>query len=100
MFTGNHRIVQAAAAALVVTSLYSVTAVAQEATASGEVRRVNVPEEKVAIKHGKIPELDLSAMTLVYHIDRVLLVDIKPGDKVRFKARRDAGQYVIVEISK
>jgi len=100
MSIGYPRIAQAVAAMLAVTSLYSVAAIAQEATASGEVRRVNVTEGKIAIRHGKIPELELIAMTLVYRIDPVLLVGIEPGDKVKFKVRRDAGQYVIVAISK
>lgn len=100
MSLGYSRIAQAVAAALAITSFYSVPAIAQEATASGEVRRVNVIEGKITIKHGNIPELELTAMTLVYRIDPVLLVDITPGDKVKFKARRDAGQYVIVMISK
>lgn len=94
------RSAQAFAAALAITSFYSVPAIAQEATASGEVRRVNAAEGKIAIKHGKIPELELTAMILVYRIDPALLDDIAPGDKVKFKARRDAGQYVIIAISK
>lgn len=100
MSIGHRRFAQAVAAALAVTSFYSVPAIAQEATASGEVRRVDVAEGKVTIKHGQIPDLDLTAMTLVYRIDPALLANIKPGDKVRFTARREAGQYVVTAISK
>lgn len=100
MSIGHQHFARAVAAALTVTSLYSVAAIAQEATASGEVRRVDVAEGKITIKHGQIPDLDLTAMTLVYRVDPALLADIKPGDKIKFTARREAGQYVVVSISK
>ncbi|HLR77555.1 MAG TPA: copper-binding protein [Burkholderiaceae bacterium] len=100
MSVGHQRIAQAVLAALAVTSFYSVTAIAQEATASGEVRRIDAQAGKITIKHGQIPALDLTAMTLVYRIDPALLSGIKPGDKVKFTARREAGQYVVVAISK
>lgn len=100
MSFGHSRFAQAVAAALTVASFYSVPALAQEATASGEVRRVDVAQGKITIKHGQIPDLDLTAMTLVYRIDPALLTGIQPGDKVKFTARREAGQYVIVAISK
>ena len=96
----DQSIARAVAAALVATSAYSVAAIAQEATASGEVRRINAAEGKITIKHGQIPDLDLAAMTLVYRIDPALMADIKPGDSVKFTARREAGQYVVVAISK
>lgn|SRR5690554_2134925 len=100
MSIGHQRLAQAVAAALAITSFYSVAAIAQEASASGEVRRVNAAEGKITIKHGPIKDLDLTAMTLVYNIDPALLAGIAPGDKVKFTARREAGQYVVVAISK
>ena len=100
MFMGHQRLAQAVAAALAVTTFYSVPAVAQEATASGEVRRINAAVGKITIKHGQIPELDLNAMTLVYRVDPALLEGIQPGDTVKFTARREAGQYVVTAISK
>lgn len=96
----NKRLLAALAAGLAVASVYSVTAVAQEATSSGEVRRVDKTEGKITIKHGAISDLQLPAMTLVYRIEPALLADIQPGDKVRFTARRDSGQYVVTQISK
>ncbi|NYT38069.1 copper-binding protein [Allopusillimonas soli] len=100
MSMDNRHSLQILAAALAVTSFYSVQAVAQEASASGEVRRVDAKAGKVTIKHGAISDLDLPAMTLVYRCDPALLAGIKPGDKVKFKAKRENGQYVVTEISK
>lgn len=78
----------------------SAPVIAQTATASGEVRRVDVAQGKITIKHGEIGELGLPAMTLVYTIEPSLLAGIGPGDKVTFTASREGGQYVISKISK
>lgn len=100
MPSANRHVTQALAAALALTSFYSVQAVAQEASASGEVRRIDAQAGKITIKHGAISDLELPAMTLVYRIDPALLGDIKPGDKVKFTAKRENSQYVVTKISK
>ena len=81
-------------------SAYSMMAVAQTATASGEVRRIDAAAGKITIKHGAIAELQLPAMTLVYRIDPGLLAEIKPGDKVTFTAQRQDNGYVVTQIKK
>jgi len=73
---------------------------AQEADASGEVRRVDAAGGKVTLIHGAIPDLQLPAMTLVYQAPSALLQGLQPGDKVRFSARRQDNQYVLTAISK
>lgn len=85
---------------MVAGSAYVVVAQAQEASASGEVRRLDAEAGKITIKHGEISDLELPAMTLVYKIDPALLDNIKPGDKVKFTAKRDGGDYVVTKISK
>ena len=75
-------------------------AVPVQASASGEVVRVNAAEGKIAIRHGAISRLDLPAMILVYHVDPALLAGIAVGDQVRFTAQRADGQYQIVELKK
>lgn len=82
------------------TSAYISVAQAQEATASGEVRRVDAAAGKITLKHGNIDALQLPGMTLVYIIDPVLLEGIQPGDKVRFTAKRENEQYVVIKIQK
>ncbi len=100
MASANQRSLPALAAMLALTACYSVGAIAQDASASGEVRRVDAAAGKITIKHGAISDLQLPAMTLVYRIDPALLKGIKPGDQVKFTARREAGQYVVTAISK
>ena len=88
-----------ATAALLCTAIIT-PAIAQQAQASGEVRRINIEQGKIIIKHDAIADLDLPAMSLAYYAQPELLKDIKPGDKVKFTAQRDNDRYVIVKISK
>lgn len=87
-----------AVAAPTVLAKQSSQQVGATATASGEVRRVDAAGGKVTIKHGEIPGLELPAMTLVYRAEPALLAGIKPGQKVRFTATRQAKSYVITQI--
>lgn len=100
----RQRLWKTAAAGLAAVSAVAVVQVAtvqaQEASASGEVRRVDAAAGKITLKHGAISGLELPAMSLVYRIDPALLAGIQPGDKVRFTARREGGDYVVVQLSK
>lgn len=103
MFLTHRKLHMAVAAGLAVTAAYTVTAVAQEATASGEVRRVDAVKGEVTIKHGAISDLGLPAMVLVYQANPDVLKDIKPGDKITFTAKREGGangKYVVTQIKK
>jgi len=89
---------------LAILSLMGVVALsqaqAQEASAAGEVRRVDAAGGKVTLIHGAIPDLQLPAMTLVYRAAPALLQGLQPGDKVTFSAKRANEQYEITAISK
>lgn len=75
-------------------------ALAQQGSASGEVRRIDAAAGKITIKHGSIEALQLPAMTLVYIIEVEMLEGIRPGDTVKFTAERRNDQYVIIKIHK
>ncbi|OZI28119.1 RND transporter [Bordetella genomosp. 1] len=90
----------AMATAMSVVTLATPMAFAQQASASGEVRRIDAAAGTVTIKHDAISALDLPAMTLVYQADPKLLDGIKPGDKVSFTATRKDGRYIVTAISK
>jgi len=96
----NSHLLSAVLAGLVGAVACVAPAHAQEAQASGEVRRVDTAEGKVTIKHGAISALDLPAMSLVYRADPTLLQGIKPGDKITFTAKREGDRYVVTKISK
>jgi len=99
-WTTQRSILLAGALGLAATAAYVVVAQAQEASASGEVRRVDAAAGKITLKHGAIDALQLPAMTLVYKIDPALLAGINPGDKVKFTAQRTDGDYIVTKIEK
>jgi Cu/Ag efflux protein CusF len=101
--------------ALVATSAHSQTAAsshaehhppaptASQAAASdfteGEVRRVDRAAQKVTLRHGPIPNLEMPDMTMVFRVtDPAVLENLKPGDKVRFKADKVGGQYTVTQL--
>ena len=74
------------------------TAAAADMT-DAEVRKVDKDAAKLTLKHGEIKSLDMPAMTMVFHVkDMALLDKLKAGDKVRFKAVNDAGKYTVTEL--
>lgn len=66
--------------------------------ADGEVRRLDLEAGKVTLRHGDIKSLDMPPMTMVFHVDKALLAQLKVGDKIRFKAVHEAGKYTVTDI--
>lgn len=88
------------------TSALFVAAVALPAVATaaamtdGEVRKVSKDTGKITLRHGEIKNLDMPPMTMVFQVkDPSVLDKLKPGDKVRFHAEKEAsGSLVVTEI--
>ena len=67
--------------------------------ADGEIRKVDMDNKKITIKHGEIKNLDMPGMTMVFQVkDPAMLTAVKTGDKVRFKAEKSSGAFVVTEI--
>lgn len=67
--------------------------------ADGEVRKVDRDAGKLTLKHGEIRNLDMPGMTMVFQVKEPALIDkVKVGDKVKFKAEKAAGGYVVTAI--
>lgn len=65
----------------------------------GEVRKVDLANRKLTLKHGEIRNLGMPPMAMVFDVrDGALLGKLKRGDKVRFKATYEGGKYVVTEI--
>ena len=65
----------------------------------GEVRKVDLAQGKVTLRHGPLANLDMPAMTMVFTAtDKKLLDGLKEGDKVRFTADKQNGAYVVTAI--
>ena len=82
---------------LAVFLMLSVTAQAEPA--DGEVRRVDKDAQKITIRHGPLPSLDMPAMTMVYHVkDPAMLDQVKAGDKIQFDAEKVDGAFTVTKI--
>ncbi len=72
---------------------------AADAMTDAEVRKVDLAAGKVTLRHAEIRSLDMPAMTMVFQArDKRLLDGIKVGDKVRFKAAHEGGQFIVTAI--
>ena len=69
------------------------------ALAEGEVRKVDLENKKLTLRHGEISNLDMPAMTMVFKVkDPALLDKVKAGDKVRFTAEKVDGAFTVTRI--
>lgn len=87
-----------AAAAL---ALASAGALAQSASADGEIRKVDAKGGRVIIKHGDWKGMDMQAMTMAFRVrDAAVLSGLKVADTVRFVVEKDGGDYVVTAIER
>jgi len=71
------------------------------ADADGEVRRIDKAQAKITLKHGEIKNLDMPPMTMVFRVkDPKWLDGLAVGDKVKFSAAQENGQYVVTGLAK
>lgn len=69
------------------------------AMADAEVRKVDLAQGKLTLKHGEITNLDMPPMTMVFTVkDKAMLENVKPGDRIRFKATSEDGKLTVVEL--
>jgi Cu(I)/Ag(I) efflux system protein CusF len=70
------------------------------AMTEAEVRKVDRDAGKVTLKHGAIPNLEMTPMTMVFRVkDAAMLEALKAGDRIRFRAERIQGAYTVVEVA-
>ena len=69
--------------------------------AEGVVRRIDLENNKITIRHGEIKALDMPPMTMVFVAKQpILLKSLAPGDIVEFEAFEASGQYLVGKIKK
>lgn len=74
------------------------SAVAADMT-EAEVRKVDMENKKITLKHGEIKNLDMPGMTMVFQVKEPAMLDkVKTGDKVRFKAEKLNGALVVTDL--
>lgn len=65
----------------------------------GEVRKVDLEQGKLTIKHEALENLDMPGMTMVFKAsDAKLLKDVKQGDKILFRAEKTESGFMIVRL--
>lgn len=65
----------------------------------GEVRKVDLDQGKLTLRHGPIPNLDMPPMSMVFRVaDPKMLEAVKPGDKVRFTADKVGGAFTVTSL--
>ena len=90
------------AVALALTLGLTMGALAQAASISGEVKKIDVNAGKITLKHGAAKSLGMDEpMTMVYRVkDPALLKQVKVGDKVSFEAEEEASGYTVTKLQK
>jgi Cu/Ag efflux protein CusF len=77
----------------------AVTVAADDGYADGEIRRIDRESLKITIRHGELRHLNMPPMTMVFQVrDPTLLDRARPGDRVRFRAEEEAGQFFVTDI--
>ena len=78
------------------------TTLAQSATITGEVRKIDESAGKITLRHGPAKSLGMDEpMTMVYRVkDPAMLKQVKVGDKVQFEAENGEAGYVVTGIQK
>ncbi len=65
----------------------------------GEIRKIDMDNKKITIKHGEIKNLDMPGMTMVFQVkDPAMLDKVKAGDKILFSAEKASGALVVTDI--
>jgi Cu/Ag efflux protein CusF len=72
---------------------------ASAALTQGEIRKIDKDAKKLTIRHQAIANLDMPAMTMVFQVqDVAVLEQVKVGDKVRFAAEKLQGAIVVTRL--
>ncbi|MDP3816160.1 copper-binding protein [Pseudomonas sp.] len=90
--------------ALTLPVVASETSVAPAASAAaamsqGEVRKIDVANQKITLRHGPLVNLGMPPMTMVFGVQEPGLLDgLKVGDKVQFVVEQKGSQFVVTEL--
>jgi Cu(I)/Ag(I) efflux system periplasmic protein CusF len=69
--------------------------------ADAEIRKIDLENKKITLKHGEIKNLDMPGMTMVFQVKNIaMLENIKAGDKVMFTADKVDGVFMVISIEK
>lgn len=71
------------------------------ALTDGEIRKVDLENKKLTLRHGPLVNLDMPGMTMVFQVkEEAMLQGLQAGDKVRFAADKVDGKFTVVRIER
>ena len=77
------------------------TAVSTLPMANAEIRKIDLENKKITLKHGEIKNLDMPSMTMVFAVkDTAMLDKLTAGDKVMFTADKVGSTFTVMSIEK
>lgn len=66
---------------------------------AAEIRRIDLENARVTLRHEDIKSLDMPAMTMVFAVrEAKMLADVKVGDAVLVTVVREEGRFVVTEL--
>ena len=66
-----------------------------------EVRRIDLAQARITLRHGEIKSFDMPPMTMVFHAKDARLLDgLSAGDQIRFRTVQEDGRYTVIAIEK
>lgn len=72
---------------------------AVDALTEGEIKKVDMDQKKLTIKHGEIKNLGMPPMTMIFKVkDPAMLGTVKAGDKVMFVVEKLAEGFIVTTI--
>jgi Cu/Ag efflux protein CusF len=84
---------------LAVATGVALPAAAEGDYSDGEVKSVDRDKRQLVMKVSEVRSIDMPPMTMPFHVrDPKMLDQLKPGDKVKFRAANDAGKFTLTEI--
>jgi Cu(I)/Ag(I) efflux system periplasmic protein CusF len=68
---------------------------------NAEIRKIDLENKKITLKHGEIKNLDMPSMTMVFAVkDAAVLDKLAAGDKVMFTADKVGSTFTVMSIEK
>lgn len=64
----------------------------------GEIRKVDASNGKLTIRHGDIPNLQMSGMAMVFKANPEILARVREGEKISFTADRVDGALTVTSL--
>lgn len=87
------------AATLVIAGMAHAQSPDDELPSQGEVRKIDRDNASITLRHGPLDNLDMPGMTMSFKVvDGALLDNLRTGDKVRFRAEKVNGQFVVTRM--